>query len=206
MPESITTRHSLVSAARAHARFIACLALAVLITACSADAPTAPGTHIATTPLASKGPGGGGDDGGSGGGGGGGGGGGSGSGSGSGGGTQTPVAQGPLAGVWAGEETWATGVAQWTVQVIQDSGSTTLSGSATTTLQLITSSNRTMAGTVLDSTHVTMNFITPGGKPGRTASARIETANFTLSPDGRTLSGPITPFEPGIVTTLTLRR
>jgi hypothetical protein len=201
MLEPTTTHFSLRAALRNHGRLIVCLALGGLVAACSSDPMTGPANALPAAPNASHG---GGDSGG--GGGGGGSGSGSGGGGGGGGGVVVPVAPGPLAGVWAGEETWATGVASWTVQVQQDSNSTTLTGSAVTNIVALTSPNFTMNGVVLDSTHVTMEFVTPGGKPGRTASARITTANLTLSADGRTLSGPVTPFEPGIVTTLTLRR
>lgn len=197
-----TSRRPSVRLLHMHGGIIALLTLAAMITACSADPVTGPMSQASLTPSASHG-------GGSGGGGGGSGSGGSGSGGGGGGGggqLPLPVAPGPLSGVWAGQETWETGVASWTVQVNQDSGSTSLTGSAVTNLQLITSPNRTMGGVVIDSTHVTMFFTTPGGKPGRASSARVTTANLTLSADGRTLSGPITPFEPGITTTLTLRR
>jgi hypothetical protein len=49
--------------------------------------------------------------------------------------------------------------------------------------------NFQMSGVALSPTHIVMNFFSNGGKFG----TRSLSADLTLSTDGRTLSGPITP-------------
>jgi hypothetical protein len=175
MPNTTSFASHAVRASLARASIVACLAISALATACSVDRVTTPSTPASLTATLSRGGGGGGG--------------------------QLPAAQGPFAGTWVGQESWGPGptfAAAWTVQVTQDSGGTALLGTAVAQLE---PANRTMSGVVVSATHVLMNFRTSGGKPGISSTLL---ADLTLSADGRTLSGPITPFEPGLATTLTL--
>ncbi len=101
----------------------------------------------------------------------------------------TPILAGPLAGTWSGAEAWgpAPASASWVVTVNQDAANpSALLGSA---VAAIDPPNSDMNGAVSSSTHIAMNFIARGGKGG----SRTITADLTLSADGSTLSGPISP-------------
>lgn len=164
------------------ARVIALSALALVIAACNGDQVTGPASSR-TRALAS-GTGGGGSGGGKGG--------------------APTVVPGPLAGTWSGEEAWGPGApfaAGWVVTVNQDATNpSALLGAAVAAIE---PANADMSGVVLTRTHIAMNFIAHGGKSGN----RTISADLTLSPDGLTLSGPISP-SPVITApaTLTIHR
>jgi hypothetical protein len=160
--------HSSAYTPRARVIGVSALALALLVTACNSDQATAPAA-FRTQALAS------------------------GTGGGGGGGVKSgapPVVSGPLAGTWSGEEAWGPGApftAGWVVTVSQDAANpAALLGAAVAAIE---PANSDMSGVVLSPTHIAMNFIAHGGKFGN----RTSTADLTLSADGLTLSGPISP-------------
>jgi hypothetical protein len=101
-----------------------------------------------------------------------------------------PALSGPLAGTWSGEEAWGPGApftAGWVITVNQDAANpAALLGTAVAAIE---PPNSVMNGVVLSPTHIAMNFIARGGKFGD----RLIAADLTLSADGLTLSGPISP-------------